>query len=386
MVEFRWGPVVCVALGWLLGQLVRLPSSQATSNPATSIAEVNAAIEAGFATSAIAEANRPTCKVMCGEGSVRETELRNAKSLTLVRTHIATLPQSQQFSLLIHPTTVDRFASHELLTRGINHPATTAIFQRAIALLGGTPLVYDVGANIGYFSLLCASMGAAVVSVEPTPYHRTLLAASLALNGHSAKVTVVPNALIEHAGKGPSEVCMEMPDAANAGFTRVAPVDSRSNGPACKPEFVAKTTTLDSIISQHGSPRVIKVDVEGFEMTALRGGVPQLARDPPDVFILEYNSYTFTTVSKLPTVGERNRQMANETASYFFAGPMGSHKGGFVLVDLAKSEHLGRPLQGRKNWLRYLHRYSDTKLWNTDLVIVRKAFIDDHGGAAGLLR
>lgn len=377
--------VLGVIFGWLLSKVTNLQSLSSISS-GNSFPDIDSAISKGLSTSAVVEANRPTCRVLCGEGSVQEMELLKARSLTLVQTRIPDL--SQQFNIFIHPITVDRFATPELLMQGINHPSTTVIFQRAIAMMrsmnGAAPLVYDVGANIGYFSLLSASMGAKVVSVEPTPYHRTLFTASLALNRLSSQVKVIPFALIEHAGKGPSQVCMEMPDTANAGYTRVATAEVQSTGSACKQEFIAKTTTLGSIISEHGSPRIIKVDVEGFEMTALRGGVTQLARHPPDLFILEYNSYTFTTVSKLPTLRERNHQMAVEFVAYFFellnsTRSKDNHADEFFLVDLSQAKHMAQPLKHKHNWLHYLLKDSGTKLWNTDLVIVRKGFIQQHG-------
>ena len=371
---------ITVLSAWAGAHLTALSPSASSIISASAFADIDSTISKGLSTSAVVEANRPTCRVVCGEGSVQQMELRNTRSLTLVQTRIPGLAPLQQFNLLIHPITVDRFASSELLMQGINHPSTTAIFQRAIALIGAAPLVYDVGANIGYFSLLSASMGAKVVSVEPTPYHRALFTASLALNRLSSQVKVIPHALIEHAGKGPSQVCMEMPDTANAGFTRVAEAEVQSNGSACKEEFIAKTTTLGSIISRHGSPRIIKVDVEGFEMTALRGGMIQLARHPPDLFILEYNSYTFTTVNKLPTLRKRNHQMATELAAYFFDAL--NKEDAFFLVDLSQAKHKAQPLKGRKHWLQYLLKGSDTKLWNTDLVIIRKGFIQQHGAAA----
>jgi FkbM family methyltransferase len=41
--------------------------------------------------------------------------------------------------------------------------------------LSSNATFFDVGANIGYFTLLVASLGRRVVAVEPTQYHRALM-------------------------------------------------------------------------------------------------------------------------------------------------------------------------------------------------------------------
>lgn len=96
----------------------------------------------------------------------------------------------------------DRFVSRQLREQGVWEPYETELL---LSLLRPGGVFVDVGANIGYFSILAASrVGATgqVVAVEPDPDNCRLLRRSLAHNQLERQVQVIEGALSDHEGGG----------------------------------------------------------------------------------------------------------------------------------------------------------------------------------------
>ena len=78
------------------------------------------------------------------------------------------------------------------------------------------PFLLDLGGNIGYHSLLFAMHGYDVVTVEPMPANRRVLAASLCLHPQLAhRITVVPVALV--SPRANASACVLISRGANLG-------------------------------------------------------------------------------------------------------------------------------------------------------------------------
>ena len=74
---------------------------------------------------------------------------------------------------------------------GLHEPRYTAYWQSLTARCcasGG--LVVDVGANLGWFSLLSARMGCRVLALEPVPAIAALFMASAKLNNLSHRIAL----------------------------------------------------------------------------------------------------------------------------------------------------------------------------------------------------
>ena len=252
-----------------------------------------------------------------------------------------------------------------MMRTGYQHSGQTSALQLLVPALkktpGTLPLFLDIGANIGYFSNLAASLGCSVVSVEPLPFHRTLFEASLAINNLSARVVVLPNALVESGG--PTSVCMELPDRDNAGFTRV------SAGGGCRAVARANTTQVDHLVARHGVPQLVKVDVEGHEMDALRSGLKMFKRNPPEAILLEFNSMTYhARFSSEPHGASTFKAMADELLA--FLSDVGHP---YRIMDIGASPGLlGFIPSGREH--DYLAKPGGDH-WNTDLLIIKPSFV-----------
>jgi FkbM family methyltransferase len=151
------------------------------------------------------------------------------------------------------------------------------------AVLGPGETFVDVGANVGWFTMLAAGLvgpEGRVVAVEPNPRNVALARMSAKDNGFD-NVEVYPVALSER----PGAVALDT-DGSNG---RIVPVD----GPPSEPfeaNFVVAARPLDEILEAAGVDKVhvLKVDVEGAEPLVLAGAQRCLSRDRP-VLISEFS-------------------------------------------------------------------------------------------------
>jgi len=149
-------------------------------------------------------------------------------------------------------------------------------------------IAIDVGANIGFFALLAARMVGStgrVVAFEPNATVRTRLNHGVRRNNAIRTVEVVPLGL-NHAATE-EQLFVPSGEAADPGLASMRPVKDRD----CHVDTIA-TVTLDEWIARHPvAPRLIKLDIEGAELPALRGAQRTLTTFRPHV-ICEYNDTT----------------------------------------------------------------------------------------------
>ncbi len=150
---------------------------------------------------------------------------------------------------------------------GEYEPAVTALFRRLVTP-GST--VFDVGANVGYFSILSCELGAAVHAFEPNPGVRALLARSAKLG--SCDIEVVPAACSDHEGTMP----LYLSDPGNTGMSSLTvPRDT------C---VEVNVITLDEYARRtQARPSLVKIDVEGQELEVLTGAKSLLQTARPTV-------------------------------------------------------------------------------------------------------
>lgn len=136
-------------------------------------------------------------------------------------------------------------------------------------------LFVDVGANIGLFSVAYAGRFPAVVAVEANPQTHAVLRANMGLR----RIENVTTAC-EAASDGHRQDNIYVPTNGNLGWATLnqkhhdIPVDATEI--TCRP--------LDAIVAEHGGGRrvsLIKIDVEGHELSVLKGASEILRRDRP---------------------------------------------------------------------------------------------------------
>jgi FkbM family methyltransferase len=135
-------------------------------------------------------------------------------------------------------------------------------FGRALLqCVGPESVVWDVGANIGLYTEKFLAKGAArVVCVEPAPSALDVLRAKFA-SEPASRVIIVPVAL--------SDACGTAPMATDG----ASPTNQLKVGANDKGLIEVSITRADDLvrIQRVPPPTVIKIDVEGYELEALRG-------------------------------------------------------------------------------------------------------------------
>lgn len=151
----------------------------------------------------------------------------------------------------------------------------------------------DIGANLGWFTMLFAQAGCKVYAVEAFPQNQRALKTTLCLNpSWASRVTLAPYAL---GGPTTSPPCVVRSDR-NGGRRNNNGNGIVTCGPSatCAGESLAceqaELRTLDTLLSgEWAMPRVdvVKVDVEGFECEMLAGGQLLLTSIRPKFIIAE---------------------------------------------------------------------------------------------------
>lgn len=175
---------------------------------------------------------------------------------------------------------------------GVWEPQITAWISRRLA--PGDTFV-DVGANIGYYSLLASRLvgsSGTVVAIEASPKTFSDLTANLSLNG-IANVRAVNVAASEHEGR----VKVFRGHEHNTGLTTLL------DGQGFELECEVQALPLSAILSPEElkSARLIKIDVEGAEWSVVSGMRSLISQGRPDLEILmEVNPDLLTRQGKTP--------------------------------------------------------------------------------------
>lgn len=168
-----------------------------------------------------------------------------------------------------HVIYLDALDSLDLSTRGYHEKFETEIFQKTVR---AGNVVVDLGANIGYYTLIAARLvgnSGKVFAFEPDPENFALLKKNVEANGYT-NVVLVEKAVADVSGR---TTLFFFSESKGGSMIHDAPGSSGS--------ILVETVTLDDFFkSFRGDIHVIKMDVEGAERKVLRGMENVLRKNP----------------------------------------------------------------------------------------------------------
>lgn len=168
--------------------------------------------------------------------------------------------------------------------------------------VGKDALVFDIGAHVGDRVRAFRALGADVVAIEPQPSAFRCLEW---LFGRSRYVHLVESAVAGREGEVTLSINLDNPTVSTASANFITAADG-AEGWADQRWDETRTvpaTTLDALIARFGEPAFVKIDVEGFEDTALAGlsrAVPALSFE----FTMIQRAVAFRCLDRLKVLGD----------------------------------------------------------------------------------
>lgn len=141
----------------------------------------------------------------------------------------------------------------------------------------------DVGANVGYFSMLMAALvgeTGRVMAFEPNPAAANRLEASLAINGFTNRAVVYAEPLGDDEGM---RLVLNVPDHHPGGVQRAWVEIAGSN------QIIAHTRRLDRVPGALAAA-LVKIDTEGMEESVWRGMSTMIAGAALRFVVIEFST------------------------------------------------------------------------------------------------
>ncbi len=188
------------------------------------------------------------------------------------------VPHGQAKGLVINPS-----GANPGYALGTSEPLVQDAFAEHLTKGG---VVWDVGANVGFYTLIASRLvgDGKVVAFEPLPVNRDALRRNLALNG-MANVEVSALAIGSQAGharlehrwsSGRADLQAKLDVREEVIGAKHADLDAA--------EYIdVEMSTLDSQLERFPAPSLLKMDIEGGEIGALEGASELLSMHRPTV-------------------------------------------------------------------------------------------------------
>jgi FkbM family methyltransferase len=178
-------------------------------------------------------------------------------------------------------------------------------FQNELAICAAwlhdeaNPVVFDIGANVGFFcthlAQMIASEAVRIYAFEPVDMTFVKLVQSVERLGLERRIRAVPAAVLDE----PSPVRLQYPQG-NSLYAQITPheFDLRAGSILAH----AAGITLDGFYGSSGIlPSLLKIDVEGYEVAVLRGAQGMLSRLDRPALVFEYYPDTLRQCGAEPT-------------------------------------------------------------------------------------
>lgn len=152
--------------------------------------------------------------------------------------------------------------------------------EKVLAEIKPGDVFYDIGSCVGLYALHAAILGCQVVAFEPDPSYRKRLKRNIQINGLRKSIRV-----LEWAVSDQQSAVTLYTDGVDGNSPSLRQTGSRN-------KVTVKTDTIDHAIG-HGQlpvPNIVKLDIEGAEILALRGMKTLLtSKSAPRFLFIEFH-------------------------------------------------------------------------------------------------
>lgn len=217
--------------------------------------------------------------------------------------------RTAQFSLHLDPGFVQDDAISFFLQNAQPPEPEVVMFMTAAVQPGDH--VIDCGANVGFFSLLMSQyVGSegSVLAIEPDPRNYQKFEKNLALN-KDARIQIKKVALANRPGK--IDFYLTVDSGTNSAW---------HNSVATMKKTQVQAVVLDDLWERDLAPKLIKMDIEGSEMQALRGARNLLALHP-NFIVMEFNEQALAGMDA--SVADLRYYLHDFGYDLFILNPMG---------------------------------------------------------------
>jgi len=168
-----------------------------------------------------------------------------------------------------------------------------ALSRHMVKLAQKGSMLVDVGANMGYFSLLWAGANSDgnVVAFEAAPRNIKIIENNLSQNRLSGRITLVPKA----AGRQSGAMAFDVGPVDQTGWGGIACVDSSST-------IKVPVVRLDQELPD-APIDVLKIDVEGAESLVLLGASKTIETDHP-AMVIEVHHFDHSQPDTSPVIDQ----------------------------------------------------------------------------------
>lgn len=255
----------------------------------------------------------------------------------LVRDFLTTRLKSNFVEVDKQKMFLDSSDSLRLSINGIYEEFETQIVKK---IINKDDVVFDVGANIGYYTLIFArlvSKSEKVFSFEPDPNNFELLKKNVAINGYTnvelfckavSNLNQTTKLFLDKTNKG--------------GHTLIDKFEERES-------IIIESIRLDDYF-QDKKIDFIKIDIEGFEFEAIKGMSNLLLNNNHVKLMTEFNPYLLKKSGVEPI--EYLKLLKNL---------------GFSIYNLDKKKKIVMPIK----FVEFIHIYTPEKRDNTNLLCVK---------------
>ena len=164
-----------------------------------------------------------------------------------------------------------------MILTGEHEPATTDLIK---SIVKPGMSVFDLGANIGWFTLILSKLvgiNGHVYAFEPVPYLFEILKENIQLNGLQ-NVSIFPLALSNKTGVGKLTL-----NSFQDGDNRLGSESIKSNS------IDVEITTIDAFCKKHNTKiDFLKMDIQGSEPKALEGMMTTILQNPQIKIVTEF--------------------------------------------------------------------------------------------------